>query len=597
MGTIRWRTRFRRPLVFILLFLAPALLSCAKESGRGEPPSGPIASEAPRAGDYRRDEIARLKSRTSDPAALPSGTLPAIEVTPLAGGETLSLLTLARPGTVTALVFYVPNERSRSALTLLRWFQASGASLQPIFVDLGADSAVSSDFARRYAEPLPVYRANGIPSWTACGISDSSSQLPVVHFIRDSPAAYAVEAKQFEAEVFLSRLEMPDLLGSSIASLRARLAQAANQPGAALLALYFNLWDGGLGAQAHFIAGQVPRVRRRDPLAMLVWANAYQSSKRDEVKAFLDNLKEETLTGIARGMRHYVLGKTAYSARDYPAAAEHFTAAIAAGMGDQERRAHYQIAQSLRLSRRKSEAVAAFRKAIAMGFENVDCYHFLGEIIDNDPDKTEALDVYDKALRFSPWAGELHWHRGQALHAMGRHEDATGAWLKGAALEDNYPRNFEEAGNCLLWHLKRKDDAYAILKEGVRIRGSGAENRRTANLWNNLGVAAFQRNERELAIACYLEAIRIQEDHPYAYGNLGEAYEAIGRPGSALWSYESGIERTPESPRLAAMQAGRTRVQSGAPPPAAPASATSESETSPRDGTPSRDEPPVRDAP
>ena len=523
--------------------------------------------------------------------------MPAIDVEPLSGGGAVPLGSLTRPGVISALVIYKPNEQSRDAVSLLRWFQSEGVPLTPILLDAGRDSAVSADFARRFAGTLKVYRPKGDPDWEKCGITDPTMQLPIVHFIRDAPSAHAKARRPFEADAFLQILAQPDMMGVEALRWKLRLQQQADQPGAALLSLYFKLWDEGSGAQAQFIADRISQVRSQDPLAMLVWANARLARHRNEVEAYMKGVDERSMKGAAKGMMHYVLAKLAYLRRDYSTAVNHFTAAISAGMGDQHNRTLYQLAQALRYGKRVPEAIAAYRKAISLGFENVDCYHFLGETIDNEADKIPALETYDRAIQLAPWAGELYRHRGQMLHAMDRHEEAASAWLKGTEVEDDYSRNFEEAGNCLLWHLKRGEEAYTVLREGIRLRGNGVRDRGAANLWNNFGVAAFQRKERELAVACYLEAIRIQKNQSYAYGNLGEAYESLGRPGNAIWAYETGIKEAPRSPRMSAMKLGLARAKKGEPLPngtrASDSTSGSDSargEVSPSDG------PPVREA-
>jgi tetratricopeptide (TPR) repeat protein len=86
-------------------------------------------------------------------------------------------------------------------------------------------------------------------------------------------------------------------------------------------------------------------------------------------------------------------------------------------------------------------------------------------------------------------------------------------------------------------------------------------NRDTTGL-RRLGMALLDRGEPETARALLERSVQVDPGDAEAQGALGEAFEALGRPGDADAAYTRALERDPDS-REVLLRAGRLALRSG----------------------------------
>lgn len=218
----------------------------------------------------------------------------------------------------------------------------------------------------------------------------------------------------------------------------------------------------------------------------------------------------------------------------------------------------------------------------------------------------EALECYDKALALEPKSAALHNNRGNALRHLGRAQESAAAYDQAIALDPLYAAPWEnkallyanaqrnqDALACIersltldptssaawvikgvmLGRLKRVPEELAAYEEAVRINPRnveawlnqanllGATNRvlalqcvnqvlacDPANVsgWALKGTLLAELGRPAEAIACYLEARRLDpRDFGAAY-NLGNAWSALGRLAEARAAYEDATRISPE---------------------------------------------------
>jgi tetratricopeptide (TPR) repeat protein len=141
---------------------------------------------------------------------------------------------------------------------------------------------------------------------------------------------------------------------------------------------------------------------------------------------------------------------------------------------------HFNLGIALQGLGRREEAVASYRKAIAIEPGFFEAYGNLGTVLQQQGKLEDAVANYRKALAIQPDALG-YFNLGTALRDEGKHDEAGESYLKALALNPNYP------------------DAH-----------------------NNLGEIFRDKGQMEDAIKCYQNALSINPDHPGANYNMGE---------------------------------------------------------------------------
>jgi tetratricopeptide (TPR) repeat protein len=143
---------------------------------------------------------------------------------------------------------------------------------------------------------------------------------------------------------------------------------------------------------------------------------------------------------------------------------------------------------------RFDEALRDYEAALRIDPDHVDALTGCGAILFNVGRFAEALASHERAFRFAPGAlGAVHV--GDALHALGRHDDAVGA----------YDRALEIDSNCI-------------------------------EALNNRGNALQALNRHEEALASYITATEIAPDDAHAHWNEGLVRLLLG-------DYERGWQK------------------------------------------------------
>lgn len=74
-----------------------------------------------------------------------------------------------------------------------------------------------------------------------------------------------------------------------------------------------------------------------------------------------------------------------------------------------------------------------------------------------------------------------------------------------------------------------------------------SENLQQAKVYNALGFAYFAREQYDLAIRQYKEALKVAPDYVTVYNNLGHAYEKKKLTAPALEAYEDALKLDPKN--------------------------------------------------
>jgi uncharacterized protein (TIGR02466 family) len=211
------------------------------------------------------------------------------------------------------------------------------------------------------------------------------------------------------------------------------------------------------------------------------------------------------------------------------------------------------------------EAVASFRKLLAIDPRIAEIHFNLGVLFTQLNDVKEAIASYRKALQLKPSLTVAHFNLGTLLQAQESLNDAAQHYQKAVDLEPGFfaalgnlgtilqqQGRLEEAEQCYRKALALNADARGYFNLGTVLYGLGQHEEavrqfreavsldpRFADAWNSLGETLRDRGEMDEAIRCYEKALAAQPEHDRAKYNLGEYLCLAGRLNDAIPYFEA----------------------------------------------------------
>ena len=190
------------------------------------------------------------------------------------------------------------------------------------------------------------------------------------------------------------------------------------------------------------------------------------------------------------------------------------------------------------------EAVEHFQRYLQI-HPDADVWTQLGVRYDESDKKTEAKAAYEKAIALDPNFGMAHHNLGVLLKEEGRYPEAQEQLELFVRLE-------EKAG-------RQNGDAYYSLGTLYLARGRFKEAKLTlqkaldtdpsVSYYNNaMGDACLAEKQTELAIGAYQKALEKDPKYAPAYSGLGDAYRQQGDPKKAAESYRKALELRSDYP-------------------------------------------------
>jgi protein O-GlcNAc transferase len=172
-------------------------------------------------------------------------------------------------------------------------------------------------------------------------------------------------------------------------------------------------------------------------------------------------------------------------------------------------------------------AAAARPGEAAAHVNHANALHFLGRFQD-------ALGGHDRALAIKPDFAEAHYHRGETLEELGRFHDALNSYERALEIKPDYVEACNNRGN-VLQALQRLDDALASYQRALEIKPDYAA------AHYNCGNIHRIRERFELALRSYERAIVCRPDYAEAFNNHGNVLQDLQRLEEALRSYERAL--------------------------------------------------------
>jgi len=186
---------------------------------------------------------------------------------------------------------------------------------------------------------------------------------------------------------------------------------------------------------------------------------------------------------------------------------------------------------ALRATGKKTEAVDANRKAVALSPRAADVHGNLGMTLQELGRFDEAETSFNQAIALNPGSASAHYTLGVLLHERRRFDEAEICYKQAIALEPNLARSHYNLG-VMLQELGRFDEAETSYKQAITLEPN------LAAAYYNLGVMNQEHRRINEALVYYAQALELEPDYPEAYGNFSIAikYHRFNQPNPKLYT-------------------------------------------------------------
>ena len=166
-----------------------------------------------------------------------------------------------------------------------------------------------------------------------------------------------------------------------------------------------------------------------------------------------------------------------------------------------------------------------------------------GEILSADEQFSEAFEVYDTALKFSPGNIDLLFSRGMMAERIGRLdilEEDINAVLK---IQPNNAHALNALGFTLADQTDRYEEAYDLLKRAVELLPDNAA------ILDSYGWVNYRMGNYDIAIRFLQSALSKYYDNEIA-AHLGEVLWVSGNKEAAKRVWQEALKKIPNDPRI-----------------------------------------------
>lgn len=196
-------------------------------------------------------------------------------------------------------------------------------------------------------------------------------------------------------------------------------------------------------------------------------------------------------------------------------------------------------ALTLHQAGRLEEAERLYRQALASEPRNPDALQLYGVLACQTARPDLGAELISRAIALNPAPAGFHLNLGNALQALGKHQEAAQSFRRALTREPRNPVTLNKLGGALL-ELGAPAEALARVNEALVLQPSYAE----AQFHRGAALQALER--REEAVEAYQQALALQPSYPAALNNLGTALQALGRSGEAIERLRRAIAERPD---------------------------------------------------
>jgi len=201
-------------------------------------------------------------------------------------------------------------------------------------------------------------------------------------------------------------------------------------------------------------------------------------------------------------------------------------------------RAYNHLGNALDNEGRRAEALASYDKAIQLRPDHAMAYYNKAETMLKIGQTSAAIDLFDQALRIYPAYFKALRAKGDALVQAGRSDAAIPFYQEALVLEPDDSEAARSLGVALLG-AGRVPEAIERLEAALHI------DPQDVRAHSNLGYALSKVGSMEMAIEHFRAAVRLEPASAEAHFNYAVALKKAGRLMDAIGEYRQGIVLKP----------------------------------------------------
>jgi uncharacterized protein (TIGR02466 family) len=202
--------------------------------------------------------------------------------------------------------------------------------------------------------------------------------------------------------------------------------------------------------------------------------------------------------------------------------------------------AHNLYGSALAEQNKNREAVAEFRKALAIDPSVAELHFNVGILLTQMGRNEEAITSYQRAVALMPALTDAHYNLGAALQEMKQYAQAADSYQKAVDLEPGFFEAWVNLGVVL--------QEQGLMSEAVEVYNRALTIQQDAKVFFNMGTALKNEGRLGDAIESYNNALAIQPNYAEVHSNMGEVLRDQGRYDESVAAYKRALELDPELP-------------------------------------------------
>lgn len=196
---------------------------------------------------------------------------------------------------------------------------------------------------------------------------------------------------------------------------------------------------------------------------------------------------------------------------------------------------------------RTDEAVAHYRRAIALAPDNPSAYLNLGTALRLQGRTTDAVDAYHHALALRPDDGDAHYDLANTLMDANRVEEAIREFTAAADREPQSVDIQNNLGTALARAGRNQDAAAAFARALAADPNSTTAHRNLADLHYDQGVTLLEAKKPAEAAEEFRQALLVEPGMIEAHNNLGAALAYQGKTAEAVAEFQQALKLDPSN--------------------------------------------------